>query len=199
MKTVLTTHDKELIMLLPSFMALHIERKLSEICREGYRLVEISNAIIGYRFRFSCASPQNRAFYVFAANEHRAAKAGIEKAPGYSEEERLGPLCKRVIRSDGAVLVVELNPDADSDTIRGFSTEKMQSAMTHNVRYLLFWTALFLFAMIGSLFFSIKTAEDIVSMYVGGILAVSIIIYHIVGIAVCCRELRALRKICADR
>ena len=80
MKTVLTTHDKELIMLLPSFMALHIEHKLSEICRKGYRLVEISNAIIGYRFRFSCASPQNRAFYVFAANEHRAAKAGIENA-----------------------------------------------------------------------------------------------------------------------
>lgn len=193
MKTVLTTHDKELILFLPSFMALHTERKLSEMCEKGYRLVGVSPAIMGYRFHFSCASPQNRDFYVFSANEHRAAKSGMKTAPGYYEEERLLPFCNRVVMNDGAIFVAELNHDVNSDIIRRLSTEKMRSAMTHNVRYLLFWTALALFTMIGSLLPSIQAAEEIIYMHVGGILAASIIAYHIAGIAVCYRELLVLR------
>lgn len=199
MNTTLTPRDKEITWFLPSFAVMHTERKLNELCRKGYRLAEISNAIIGYRFRFSCASPQNSAFYVFSADEHRAAKANTSNAPGYSEEERLYPLCNRVMMSDGAVFVAELSHNADPDIIRRFSTEKMQSAMKHNIRYLLFWAALVLLAAIGSLLSHGQAAEDMIYLYIGGIVAASIIIYHIVGIAVCCRELRALRKICADR
>lgn len=194
MKTVLTTHDKELTLFLPSFMALNTERRLSKLCEKGYRLVDVSPAILGYRFHFTCEVHQNRDFYVFSANEHRAAKAKVETAPGYVEEKRLLPLCKKVVISDGAIFVAELNLDADSNMIRKFSAEKMQSAMKHNILYFLLWLSLLLFAIVGSLLSTNQTAEYLISMYVGSILVAGILSYHVIAIAVCCRELLALQR-----
>lgn len=121
--------DYSKLFYIPSWRTGAMERELAEYARCGYKPVDFQETLFSiWRITFRKSEPHSTDYYLFGRFQGGRGQTRGYFSPCGKEERKISTISRRTLIIGANLLVAELRPDADPDTVAKCRVEKMKAA-----------------------------------------------------------------------